>query len=165
MVTLSNNKTLTEFSFVLEWPKLKVAEKREKYSKYACHELNFFLLRRDLKFFNGVVKPYLANKKDKTFMDEGLLGRNLEKYLEPFAFSRLNAVEKILMARKGPGGAKAMERYVRELQDMIPPNPEEYNRLFDAAVGSSALETGDKLGLREQPVSYTHLTLPTILLV
>ena len=43
MVTLSNNKTLTEFSFVLEWPKLKAPEKREKYSKYACHELNFFL--------------------------------------------------------------------------------------------------------------------------
>ena len=151
--TLSGDANLAEFGFILDWPNLKPEEKREKYSAYACHELNFFLLHKDPAFFGKVIKPYLANKKDKTFMDHWLLGANLSRYLEPFAFSRLNAVEKILMARKGPGGAKAMERYVRELQDMIPPNPEQYNRLFDAAVGSSALETGDKLGLRAQQTS------------
>ena len=33
---------------------------------------------------------------------------------------------------------------------MILPNPEEYNRLFDAAIGSSALETDDSLGFKAQ---------------
>ena len=33
MATLSNNKTLTEFSWILEWPKLKAKDRREKYSK------------------------------------------------------------------------------------------------------------------------------------
>ncbi len=151
--TLNGDANLAEFGFILDWPSLKPEEKREKYSAYSCHELNFFLLHKDPAFFGKVIKPYLANKKDKTFMDHWLLEADLSRYLEPFAFSRLNAVETILMARRGPGGAKAMERYVRELHDMIPPNPEEYNRLFDAAVGSSALETGDKLGLREQQSS------------
>ena len=148
MVTLSNNKTLTEFSFVLEWPKLKAAEKREKYSKYACHELNFFLFQKDPEFFNEVIKPYLANKKDKTFMDQWLLGANLEKYLEPFAFSQLNDVEKILLARRGPAELAKMRRYIKDKNDLIIPNPERYSRLFDAAIMNSALEAGgDKLGL------------------
>ncbi|MEC8928735.1 MAG: hypothetical protein VX705_05930 [Verrucomicrobiota bacterium] len=150
MVTLSNNPTLTEFAFVLNWPQLKAEEKRAQYSKYASHELNFFLYHKDKKFFDAVIKPYLANKKDKTFMDEWLLGRNLEKYLEPFAFSQLNAVEKILLARQGPAELAKMRRYIQDQQDLISPNPEQFNRLFDAAIQSSALEAGkDNLGLRE----------------
>ena len=83
-------------------------------------------------------------------MDHWLLGSDLSTYLEPYRFARLNAVEKILMARKQKDGGSAMARYVRELKEMILPNPEEYNRLFDAAIGSSALETDDALGLKAQ---------------
>ena len=39
---------------------------------------------------------------------------------------------------------------VQGTQGNDPPNPEEYNRLFDAAIGSSALETDDSLGLKAQ---------------
>ena len=149
MATLSNNKTLTEFSWILEWPKLKAKDRREKYSKYACHELNFFLHQKDLGFFNEVVKPYIANKKDKTFMDEWLLGANLEKYLEPFAFSQLNDVEKILLARRGPAELEKMRRYIKDKNDLIIPNPERYSRLFDAAIMNSQLEAdNDKLGIK-----------------
>ena len=150
MVTLSNDKTLTEFSFVIEWSKLKAPEKYEKYSKHACHELNFFLFQKDPEFFNQVIKPYIANKKDKTFMDEWLLGMNLEEYLEPFAFSQLNDVEKILLARRGPAEVEKMRRYIQDKNDLIIPNPERYSRLFDAAIMSSQLEAGsDKLGLQK----------------
>ena len=51
---------------------LKDAEKRELYSKFACHELHFFLSQKDPKFFAAVVRPYLANKRDKTFLDHYL---------------------------------------------------------------------------------------------
>ncbi len=149
MVTLSNNPTLTEFSFVLEWPGLKPEEKQEKYSKYACHELNFFLFHKDPEFFNEVIKPYLANKNDKTFMDEWLLGHKLDKYLEPFAFSQLNDVEKILLARKGSAELEKMRRYIQDKADLIVPNPERFNRLFDTAIKSSALEEKDELGLKD----------------
>ena len=46
LLTLKENPTLREFEFILDWPGMKDDEKREKYSKYACHELNFFLLQK-----------------------------------------------------------------------------------------------------------------------
>ena len=147
MATISGSPTLTEFNFILTWPNLKAEEKRKKYSKYACHELNFFLFHKDPKFFNDVVKPFITNKKDKTFMDDWLLGTKLDKYLEPLAFSRLNDVEKILLARRGPAELAKMQRYISDKADLIIPNPELYNRLFDAAIQRSALEEKDgKLG-------------------
>ncbi|HVL12972.1 MAG TPA: hypothetical protein VM529_10430, partial [Gemmata sp.] len=81
--TLSKNPTLTEFGFVLTWPKMKVEEKRTLYSKYACHELNYFLSRKDPQFFAEVVKPYLKNKKDKTFLDHYLLGDDVTRFTQP----------------------------------------------------------------------------------
>ena len=82
-------------------------------------------------------------------MDEWLLGMNLEKYLEPFAFSQLNDVEKILLARRGPAELEKMRRYIKDKNDLIIPNPERYSQLFDAAIMSSQLEAGnDKLGIK-----------------
>ena len=47
LLALRDDPTLREFSFITDWPKLDAAAKqRELYSKYACHELSFFLARR-----------------------------------------------------------------------------------------------------------------------
>ena len=150
--TLSGNSDLTKFGFILQWPGLKEEEKRAKYSEFACHELHFFLHQKDPAFFAKVIRPYLANKKDKTFLDHWLLGDELSGYLEPFRFSRLNVVEKILLARKLGNEGKAMARYVGELSEMIPPDPGKFNRLFDSAIGSSALDSqsDDNLGFNQQ---------------
>ena len=75
--TLSGDAKLAKFAWVLQWPTLKDEEKRAKYSEFACHELSFFLARKDPEFFQKVVQPYLRNKKDKTFMDDYLLGADL----------------------------------------------------------------------------------------
>src|SRR5207253_5652947 len=82
--TLAHDPKFAEFAFVLNWPKLKIEEKRARYSKYACHELNFFLASKDPAFFREAVKPYLANKKDKTFLDHWLLEDDLAGYLDPW---------------------------------------------------------------------------------
>ncbi|QTA85345.1 hypothetical protein [Desulfonema magnum] len=140
LVTLSENATLQEFNFILRWPEMDEAEKQEKYSKYACHELSFFIYHKDQKFFEQVILPYLRNKKDKTFLDHWLLGEDLTAYLEPWAYSQLNIVEKILLARRGPGGKDRTARSVKDLYDMIPPDIDEYNRLFDTALKGSAFE-------------------------
>jgi len=63
-MTLSEDATLDEFGFITHWPDLSHEEKREKYSKYACHELNFFLYQKDPEFFRDVIRPYLQNKKE-----------------------------------------------------------------------------------------------------
>ncbi len=141
--TLSNDSHLAEFAWLLNWPKLKEDEKRAKYDEFACHELNFFLFRKDKPFFDAVVKPYLANKKDKTFMDEFLLGLDLAPYLEPWAYARLNIVERILLAQRINNEAPNAARHVRELWEMIPPNPEQQDYLFETALRGRAMEKGD----------------------
>ena len=44
------------------------------FSEHTCHELNFFLYKRDKDFFNKIVKELIKNKLEKTFMDHYLLG-------------------------------------------------------------------------------------------
>jgi hypothetical protein len=141
--TLSHDANLAKFAWVLQWPKLKDAEKRAKYSEFACHELNFFLARKDAVFFDAVVKPYLANKKDRTFMDDFLLGNELKAYLEPWAYAKLNVVERALLAQRLPGEAANAARSLREKWELIPPNPEWQDMLFETGLRGRALEVGD----------------------
>ena len=101
--TLTHDPKLQEFSFVLNWPKLKLEEKKSYYSKYACHELSFFVMKKDPEFFKNVVQPYLVNKKDKTFLDHFLLGNNLKEYAQPWQHARLNAAERVFFARRIDG--------------------------------------------------------------
>ncbi len=87
--TLTKDPKLAEFSFILTWPTLKLEEKKSLYSKFACHELSFFLAKKDPEFFQTIVKPYLANKKDKTFLDHPLIEQRPEGCtLQPLAARR-----------------------------------------------------------------------------
>ncbi|MFH0946250.1 MAG: hypothetical protein V2A76_13705, partial [Planctomycetota bacterium] len=145
--TLSGNPDLATFEFLLRWPELGEEEKRELYSRHACHELHFFLQKKDPVFFSEVVRPYLANKVHKTFLDRWLLGEDLRRYLDPWAFSRLNVVEQILLGRSLEGQADGVARHVGELLELKPVNPEQLDSLFETALRTGALET-DK-GLAE----------------
>lgn len=138
--TLNTDPKLAEFAWILQWPKLKDDEKRSKYSEYASHELHFFLSKKDPEFFAKVIKPYLANKKDKTFMDDFLLGNPVEKYLEPWAYEKLNTVEQALLAIRIKESASNIARSLREKWEMVPPNPDEEDRLFETALRGRELE-------------------------
>lgn len=145
--TLSGDAQLREFEFVTRWPSLAPEQKRERYSKYACHELHLFLARKDPEFFAEVVRPYLANKRDKTFMDHYLLDDPLDGYLEPWAYGRLNTLEKLLLAERIAGERQAAARHVRDRFDLLPPDVEGDNAAFDIALEGSALA-------REEPVAF-----------
>src|SRR5262249_33732376 len=138
---------LADFGFVLNWPKLKPEEKRSLYSRYASHELNFFLYKKDPGFFQAAVRPYLANKKDKTFLDHWLLEDNLTEYLQPWWYERLNTVERTLLAQHIQGEQAHAERFLNDLIRLQPPNIDRFLTLFDTAVKSGALVTEDALGL------------------
>jgi hypothetical protein len=148
--TLSKDPKLAEFAFLLTWPKLKPQEKRALYSKYASHELHFFLAKKDPAFFQAVVLPYLANKKDKTFMDRWLLQEDLSEYRQPWWYGRLNTVERVLLAQRLQGEPAKTARFMNDLLRLQPPNIDRFLSLFDTAVKSGALETGDALGLVKQ---------------
>ena len=150
-MTLGNDPKLVEFSFILNWPKMKMEEKQAKYSEFACHELNFFLSRKDPEFFAKVIKPYLANKKDKTFMDHYLLEDKLDGYLQPWAYAELNMAERILLAQRLADEQAKTARHVNDLYDLIPPDIERFNFLFNTAIRSTSLDMGDEgaIGLKQ----------------
>ena len=147
--TLKNDPKLKEFAFLLEWPTLKQEERRTLYSKYASHELSFFLFNKDPEFFRNVIKPYLANKKDQKFLDRYLLEADLSEFLEPWKFQQLNIVERILLARRLKDDASNTARHVRDLFALLPPNPENSIRLFETAVKRSSLELSDAFGVSD----------------
>jgi len=147
--TLSGDPKLTEFGFVVNWPNLKPEEKRANYSKYACHELNFFLFQKDPEFFRTVIKPYLANKKDKTFLDHWLIGDDLKEYLDPWPYGRLNMVERALLAQRLADETARTRRHFQDLMRLQPPALDRQMTLFDTALKASALEGRDVLGLEK----------------
>jgi hypothetical protein len=146
-VALSGNQQLVEFGFLMNWPNMKFDEKKKMYSKYASHELNFFLHRKDRKFFDELIKPYLANKHHKTFMDDYLLGTDLSGYRQPWQYSRLNTVERILLAERVKGESKFTRQFVGDQLAMLPPNQDRMEFLYKSALGSNALDTDDPLGI------------------
>jgi hypothetical protein len=155
LATLGGDPIFTEFSFVATWPELEAKEQRRLYSKYACHELNFFLHHKDPAFFRDVIAPNLKNKKDKTFLDRWLLEEDLASYLDPWRYGRLNAVEQILLGRRLRGQTALIARDLRERAALIPPNLEDFNRRFDTALRGRGMEAGESVqaeveGMRER---------------
>ncbi|MHC5054430.1 MAG: hypothetical protein ACYTKD_06910 [Planctomycetota bacterium] len=147
--TLRPDAWLTEFAFILNWHKMSPELKREKYSKYACHELSTFVYRRDPEFFMDVVVPYLKNKKDKTFVDEMLLARDLSGHMRPWAHGRLNVVERALLAPFIRGERDATARHVRELYELLPPDIERFNHLFKTAIRGKSLDASPDDGFAD----------------
>ncbi|MEN9733905.1 MAG: hypothetical protein RLZ45_1900, partial [Verrucomicrobiota bacterium] len=138
------NKDLERFEWALRWPKLSAEERRSRYSEFSCHELNVFLSRKDPKFFKEVVEPYLRNKKDPTFIDDLLLGRDLGRYLSPWAYGRLNAAERALLTRQLPGEADSGRRHLRELWETQKPDPEQTLEWFETALRGRSLDMSSK---------------------
>lgn len=138
--TIHHSKHLDDFEFITQWPSLSEQDQQQHYAKYACHELNFFLYHKDSGFFQKTIKPFLKNKNHKTFLDHWLLEENLEKYQHPWAYQQLNSVEKILLTQRLKQDQVYTQRFLKDALDMLPPDPEQFNRLFNIAIKSTALD-------------------------
>jgi hypothetical protein len=157
--TLSGDAKLAEFNFILRWPGMELEEKQTLYSKHACHELNFFLLKKDPDFFEQIVQPYLANKKDRTFLDDWLLGSQLGDYLRPWDYARLNTTERILLSQRIAADRRHAIQDVRDRVALLPPNLERRNVLFLTALKGRALDTsGPVSGLALGSVEFRNKT-------
>src|SRR5262249_19200048 len=95
---------------------------------------------KDPAFFNTVVKPYLANKKDRTFLDDWLIGSDVSGYLDPWRHARLNAVERVLLAQRLAGEPARAARHLDELVRLLPPNAARDLRLCDTALQANELK-------------------------
>ncbi|MEE2640436.1 MAG: hypothetical protein VX768_07395 [Planctomycetota bacterium] len=140
--SLSGDPKLAEFRFVVDWTQKSMKEKLELYSRYACHELNYFLCKKDPDFFKTIVLPYLVNKKDRTFLDEWFLGEDLREYLHPWAYGELNTVERILLAQSIDSESEYTSRQIRESYFLNPTGQNRFDSLFGFALQGNSLETG-----------------------
>jgi hypothetical protein len=146
---LSGEAGLEEFSWLLDWPELSPEERLRLVSQHACHELHFFLAHKDPAFFEQVLRPYLENKREQTFLDHFLMGQDLSRYLEPWAFSQLNAAEQALLARRLPARREDLRRHLQDRVELTPRDAAREDRLFAAALGSGALRADDDGGLAQ----------------
>jgi hypothetical protein len=153
---LNDNPTLAEFNFITNWPEQSLDKKKELYKKYASHELHLFLAKKDQEFFNKVIRPYLANKKDPQYIDDWLLERPLQQYLEPWAYDRLNIVERALLAQRIKEQGPSTTRHLKDLYDLLPPDMERFNRLFDATLRSSGLEENRGLSRNDEEIAFAE---------
>ena len=88
-----------KFSFIKQWPTLSANEKDRYYSEYMCHEFNLYLSRRDIEYFDAVVKPFIQYKMEKQFIDHYLLNnfKECNKYIDFTLQKQLNALETCLL--------------------------------------------------------------------
>ena len=151
------------FSFLLRWPQLSAAEKLERYSDFACHELHLFLHSKDKAFFDAIVRPYLRQKLQPTFVDALLMGEDVREWTEESRWATLNVVERVLLGRSVAqlGDVGLAERIFRAVQQQVaaraPESLEEQTRRFDTALHLKSLSSPqDDEGASEdgaQPVS------------
>jgi hypothetical protein len=147
--TLSGDAKLAEFGFILNWLNLPQEDKQRLYSQYACHELNFFLSKKDPEFFRDVVQPFIANKRDKTFLDHWLLGNDVREHLRSWNHERLNVVERVLLSQRIAADRQHTIRDVHDQFALLPSNIERDSFLFLSAVKGRALDASDDFGLNE----------------
>jgi hypothetical protein len=138
---------LREFAFLTDWPDFKEAKKLELLSTHACHEFHLFLARKDKAFFEKHVKPLLARKAEPAFIDDLLLGRDLKDYLRPYAWQRLNAAEKALLAQGLPAARDRIARELSRRWELEAPSPDAETTLFTQTLRGTDLATQDSLGL------------------
>lgn len=131
---LPQDERLGEFAFIVRWPKLSEAEKRELYGQYASHELDLFLAFKDRAFFDAVVAPHLRNKRFKRFVDRWLLGEDVRSFAEPGRLQGLDALERGLLALRVPELAPVIARDFADFCAAHPVASEREDRLLRTAL-------------------------------
>ena len=76
-----NIKTLLD-TVILPWGSFDAAHKIDNYKRHVCHELNFFLLKRDRPFFDEIALPLISGKLEKSLLDWYLLSDTMAEYRE-----------------------------------------------------------------------------------
>ncbi len=140
---LNKDSRWSEFNSLASWHTYDEQQKLDIYAKIACHEVHLFLWAKDRGFFDKVIQPYLLNKKEKQFIDDFLLGRNLSKYTELWRYNQLNAAEKALLAQALPSSRDAIIRELVELAKLRKLDPATERMLVESAIEGKAIELED----------------------
>ena len=139
-----NDTELAPWQFLAQWGATAGQEKQRHYDKYASHELNVFLYFKDSAFFESTVKPFIANKIEKNFVDYFLLGEQdrVLQFAEASQITLLNAMETVLLVLAlVRAGKKQVAERVAELLEKKSRNERvdaaTYKKLFDTVLSAS----------------------------
>ena len=134
---LGQSKSDEDLDFLLNWNQLADEDKNKKYSKFQCHEVNLFLYFKDPGYFNNVVAPFIANKMEKSFIDQWLLGHHdkIAHYKSVEHLDGLNALEKTLLVYSlrdtDKESAQQIANYIKMKAETNELSPDIWNRIFD----------------------------------
>ena len=153
-LSLNPNTKLNEFQFLLRWSEIPEPEKRELYTKFACHELNFYLHKKDRAFFDQVVSPHVSYKSEQGFIDQFLTRSSLENYVDQqWMFGKLNVFERILLSQRSRGQAANIIRNVEDLYFLNPVQRDQFDSLYDRSIQANEMELGR---LNRRAVSFSN---------
>jgi hypothetical protein len=138
--TLSPSADLEKFRVLTRWPSLSDEEKERIYSELACHEMHWFVYRKDRPFFDRVVAPYLDDKYSPQMMDAYLLGRDLSEFMDLWQRNRLNTLERVLLASRIPAAQSGIRKWIDDAVDAHRIPPEFRAERFLAALAGASLD-------------------------
>jgi len=69
----SGSSEWQKLSFVLQWNSLNKQTKDFYFGEYFSYELSFFIKRRDPAYFESVVRRFISNRMEKSFVDHYLV--------------------------------------------------------------------------------------------
>lgn len=139
--SITRDGEFARFAFLADWPAKTADEKATLYREHACHELHFFLFRKDRAFFDAAIKPFLQQKLEKDFLDRWLLDEDLTGYLQPWEFARLHLIERVLLAQRLDASGRA--RIARTVRDALQLRPADVTRLGGLFAQALALDEMD----------------------
>lgn len=132
---------LNAFDFLKSWSGYSEKDKLNKYKDVVCHEFHFWLKRKDPAFFDKHVKPLVASKLQKDFMDLYLADQDLSHFANDlYLYQRLSPAEKVLLSDR----VLAVKPIVqKEFQDALENNKGNQeallDRKFDTVLAGSTL--------------------------
>merc|ERR1719336_1869106 len=131
---------LAQFKWLVCWESLSMAEKLANWEKFQCNEVHFFLFLKDKEFFNKVCVPAIKSKLQKSFMDQYLLGENLEAWTKLDLLQTLNTFERIMLAKQlGSAWAENCCKNIAIEASLVPDPPQENDRRILLALKSRQL--------------------------
>ena len=140
-----------DLAFLAKWSNLTFEEKNKKYSQFVCHEVNLFLYFKDPDYFKTVVRPFISNKMEKSFIDLWLVGDHdaVVKYKQLELHDRLNTLEKCLLisevVKDSKEDAQAIAGRIKLLSDQKELKIDVINRIIDIVINLNMTQ--------DQPVS------------
>lgn len=158
--TMVDDPRLSDFDVLAVWNTLDEKAKLDAYTRLACHELHVFLWFHDRSFFQEVIAPYLANKKEKQFIDHWLLESDLTPYTQLWQYNQLNAAERSLLAMRMPELRANVLREFREVIEIRVPDQELIRKGIEIALRGRNFGLDD--GLERGAVELYDMQLPEL---